>query len=52
MTHQRKAVLATLVLVRKSLRNLDEIVPTLRALGRAMSTTGLSRSTTRWLAKR
>ena len=33
MTHHRKAVLATLVLVRNSLRNLERIVPTLRALG-------------------
>jgi hemoglobin-like flavoprotein len=33
MTHQRKVVLATLVLVRKSLRDLDGLVPTLRKLG-------------------
>jgi hemoglobin-like flavoprotein len=33
MTHHRTMVLATLVLVRKSLRNFDEIVPTLRSLG-------------------
>jgi hemoglobin-like flavoprotein len=33
MTHQRKVVLATLVLVRKSLRDLEGLVPTLRALG-------------------
>jgi hemoglobin-like flavoprotein len=33
MTHQRKVVLATLVLVRKSLRNLDGLIPTLRNLG-------------------
>ena len=33
MTHQRKVVLATLVLVRKSLRNLEGLIPTLRALG-------------------
>lgn len=33
MTHHRTMVLATLVLVRKSLRDFDGIVPTLRALG-------------------
>jgi hemoglobin-like flavoprotein len=33
MTHHRTMVLATLVLLRKSLRNLDSIVPTLRSLG-------------------
>jgi hemoglobin-like flavoprotein len=33
MTHQRKVVLATLVLVRKSLRDLNGLIPTLRALG-------------------
>jgi hemoglobin-like flavoprotein len=33
MTHQRKVVLATLVLVRKSLRDLNGLIPTLRGLG-------------------
>jgi hemoglobin-like flavoprotein len=33
MTHHRTMVLATLVLVRKSLRNFDEVAPTLRSLG-------------------
>lgn len=33
MTRQRTMVLATLVLLRKSLRNLDRILPTLRSLG-------------------
>ena len=33
MTHHRTMVLATLALVRKSLRAFDDIVPTLRALG-------------------
>lgn len=33
MTHQRKVVLATLVLVRKSLRDLEGLIPTLRGLG-------------------
>jgi hemoglobin-like flavoprotein len=33
MTHHRTMVLATLVLVRKSLRNFEAIVPTLRSLG-------------------
>jgi hemoglobin-like flavoprotein len=33
MTHQRTVVLSALVLIRKSLRNFDRIVPTLRSLG-------------------
>jgi hemoglobin-like flavoprotein len=33
MTRQRTMVLATLVLLRKSLRDLDRILPTLRSLG-------------------
>jgi hemoglobin-like flavoprotein len=33
MTRQRTMLLAALVLVRKSLRDLDALVPTLRALG-------------------
>jgi hemoglobin-like flavoprotein len=33
MTHQRTLVLSALVLIRKSLRNFDRIVPTLRSLG-------------------
>jgi hemoglobin-like flavoprotein len=33
LTHQRKVVLATLVLVRKSLRKLEGLIPTLRNLG-------------------
>src|SRR5215216_5366639 len=33
LTAQRSMVLAVLVLLRKSLRDLDRIVPTLRALG-------------------
>src|SRR3954452_19742885 len=33
MAHTRTMVLATLVLVRKSLRKFDALVPTLRALG-------------------
>ena len=33
MTRQRKMLLAALVLLRKSLRDLDRIAPTLRALG-------------------
>ena len=46
MKKQKSMLLAALVLLRKSLRNLDAIVPTLRNLGGGMSPAARGRSTT------
>ena len=45
---QRAMLLATLVLLRKSLRDLDSIAPKLRQLGARQSPTAPAPSTTRW----
>jgi hemoglobin-like flavoprotein len=52
MKRQKTMLLGTLVLLRKSLRDLDPIVPKLRELGAATSRTAHSPSTTPSSARR